>query len=225
MIFNTLLKNPISLWIKWLILKIKLYEKYPDLKFGYMSEINNCQFSKDNIIYSHSILANVSIGNFTYIGGNCQINNSKIGHFCSIASDCRIGIGIHPTNLVSMHPALYSNQNKSWNLSIDNNFSFEEHKQINIGNDVWIGIKAIIVDGISIGDGAVIAAGAVVTKDVPPFAIVGGVPAKIIKYRFTQNFINMLQKIEWWNWELDKIKEFSYLFTNINKFTERFEKK
>lgn len=78
-------------------------------------------------------------------------------------------------------------------------FDLKEHNEVKIGNDVWIGTRAMILDGITIGDGAVIGAGAVVTKNVPPYAIVGGVPAKIIKYRFSQDKINELLASQWWN--------------------------
>jgi len=84
---------------------------------------------------------------------------------------------------------------------------FEELKRTQIGNDVWIGARAIVLDGISIGDGAVIAAGAVVTKDVPPYAIVGGVPAKLIRYRFEDDVIQELLKWKWWDLSLDDLQK------------------
>ena len=96
---------------------------------------------------------------------------------------------------------------------------FEEFKaQIEIGNDVWIGDSAIIMDGVKIGDGSIIAAGAVVTKDVPPYAIVGGVPAKIIRYRFDEDDINFLLELSWWEKDKKWIKENAEKFSDIRNF-------
>ena len=100
----------------------------------------------------------------------------------------------------------------------------ESKSAVVIGNDVWIGESARIMAGVHIGDGAVIAAGAVVTKDVAPYAIVGGVPAKVIKYRFSPEQIEELLKIEWWNWDEEKIRKHADEFDNIESFIERHKK-
>ena len=105
-----------------------------------------------------------------------------IGKLCSIGDNVRIGLGIHPTHLRSTHPAFYSPQG-NWDIKPTIQEKITEYKKVYIGDDVWIGTNAMILDGVTIGSHAVIAAGAVVTKDVPEYAIVGGVPAKIIKYR------------------------------------------
>lgn len=134
------------------------------------------------------------IGDGTYICSNTFIYNcEKIGKYCSIARDVAIGVGNHPTNWLLTTPLFYSKSRGivSENLYIDTN----SKKAVIIGNDVWIGTKAIILSGVKIGDGAIIAAGAVVTKDIEPYSIVGGVPAKIISYRFEKDIINKLKKI------------------------------
>ena len=131
-----------------------------------------------------------------------MIYNATIGKFSSIASFVKIGLGIHPTkDFVSTHYAFYSNKKKLTKTFSDKNY-IEENKNVSIGNDVWIGANAIILDGITISDGAIIGAGAVVTKDVPPYAIVGGVPAKIIRYRFDEDTIKKLLEISWWDFPI-----------------------
>lgn len=152
-----------------------------------------CCISADSIINKHSrIFANCTInhstiGNYTYIGRNSLIQHSNIGNYCSIANEVMCGLGRHPLNLLSTSPLFYKRNNPLKIKIIKKDSEFKEYLTINIGNDVWIGARAIILDGINIGNGAVIAAGAIVTKDIPAYAIVAGVPAKIIKYRSKQD--------------------------------------
>lgn len=212
--------NPISKWIQWLVMQHKLRKKYKTLSVGYMSVIIDCTFSIENHIFPYANLINVHLGNLTYVGGNSYIKNAVIGSFCSIASDCRIGLGIHPVDIVSTHPCFYAPKHE-WSIFPEKKVEITEYKNIEIGHDVWIGTRVIIVDGVRIGNGAILAAGAVVTKDVPPYAVVGGVPASVIRYRFTQEEIASLQKKEWWNWEIEAIKEVKGDFLNVKKFIDR----
>lgn len=162
-----------------------------DNKFRFRHSLidNDCSMTKGtNIgirshIFSRCILNHVNIGKYSYVSRNCLIQNAIIGNYCSISHEVIIGLGNHPMDLLSTSPLFYHKKN-SLNISIiDEDYDFIEYKRIVIGNDVWIGARAIIMDGVKIGDGVVIGAGTVVTKDVPPYAIVVGVPAKIIKYR------------------------------------------
>lgn len=215
--------NPITKWIQWIVMKNNLIKTNKTISIGYMSVIINSVFSNENHIFPYAHLFNVKLGNFTYVGGHSNLKNCTVGHFTSIASDCRIGLGIHPTNFISTHPLFYSSK-QAWSISPKNKVDFKEYKEINIGNDVWIGTRVIIVDGIKIGNGAIIAAGAVVTKDVPAYAIVGGVPAKIIKYRFSNEIINTLDKSEWWNWNIKKIERHKYKFISESDFINYISK-
>lgn len=130
----------------------------------------------------------------------------QIGKFCSIADGVKFVFGHHATNQVSTFPirALccgYAPHNDA-----------KSKGNIRIGNDVWIGLNVIILSGVEIGDGAVVAAGSVVNKSIPPFAVYGGVPAKFIKHRLGEDQISQLQKIQWWDWPIEKIRENESLF-------------
>ena len=154
----------------------------------------------------------------------CYLNVKSIGRYCSINDTAHI-YGNHHMELVTSYP-LSNPLVNSWEEYI--NGRGKRIKSINnpvsIGNDVWIGANVCIMPGINIGDGAVLTAGAIVTKDVPPYAIVGGVPAKVIKYRFSEDIITKLLEIKWWDWEEDKFKENIDLFYDPIKFVERFDR-
>lgn len=148
------------------------------------------------------------IGENSYLGNNVIIENDKettIGKYCSIASDVTIGAFKHPIHTLSSSSFVYLEKYESLgsNLKVQKPLTHLLDKgleKVNIGNDVWIGVKATIMPGITIGDGAVIGSNAVVTKDVPPYAIVVGVPAKILKYRFDEDTIKDLLELKWWNY-------------------------
>ncbi len=163
------------------------------------------------------------IGFGSYIGVDSQLSNSTIGRFCSIAGKVRVITGRHPvTGFVSTHPAFFSTSSTHL-VSFVKKTKFSEilvtnnNDSVTIGNDVWIGDSALIIGGVSIGDGAIVAAGSVVTKEVPPYAIVGGVPAHLIKFRFNENEINTLSKLEWWNRSLQWIKKAADEFESVSR--------
>lgn len=185
--------------IKHLIQKIRLKRNNKSLSFGINSLAYNCKFGYHNIIYDNAFLHNVIVDDYTYIGGNSKIQNTSIGKFCSLGPELRIGLGRHPLHLKSTFPGFYSDNSACYGVEKEYDNPIEEYLPVKIGDDVWIGTRAMIIDGVTIGDGAVIAAGAVVTKDVPPYAIMGGVPAKIIKFRFDKSEIEKLLSEKWWD--------------------------
>jgi len=161
---------------------------------------------KNTHLLSNCIINNTNIDSYTYIGRNSLVQNASIGKFCSIANDVMIGLGKHPIQYFSTSPLFYRKKNPLGIDFIDTNLNFDEYLKIRIGHDVWIGARVIIMDGVNIGHGAIIAANAVVTKDVPAYAIVGGIPAKLIKYRFPELKIKKLNNSEWWNLPLNELK-------------------
>jgi chloramphenicol O-acetyltransferase type B len=148
-----------------------------------------------------------AIGRFTYISADTKINRTSIGAFCSIGQESIIGgLARHPLDWLSTHPAFFSSR-KQANISFAKADLVEELGRVEIGNDVWIGARVMIIDGCTVGDGAVLAAGAVVASDVPPYAIVGGVPAKVIRFRFTPDEIATLTKSKWWDRPLNELSK------------------
>lgn len=141
------------------------------------------------------ITSNVEIGDGTYINRNSSVENCVIGKYCSISEGVKINPVEHNLKLVTTHPIA----GESGHYGICN-------QKVDIGNDVLISLNTIILSGVHIGDGAVIGAGAVVTKDIPPYAVAVGVPAKVIRYRLESSEIEKLESIRWWDWPRSKIE-------------------
>ncbi len=210
--------------IKFILLKYKWCKK---LKFHFSSSIYfSSTFEGLNAIGRNSIFkGNMGLG--SYIANDSHIYGN-IGRFCSIGPYCRIALGVHPYTypFLSTSPCFYSglkqNGESLYDKSILSEFRYaDENGNFNlIGNDVWVGARVTLVNGGKIGDGAVILAGSVVTKDVPDYAIVGGVPAKIIKYRYEINDINFLRSHKWWNLNIDFIRKNKEIFLSFQKYKD-----
>lgn len=210
----------ISKFIKFLSLKMIILEtkrirtknkyKNKNLELSLGCDIINSEFGKNNFLGENVTLTNSFLGDYSYINSGSKLRNTKVGKFCSIGPNVQIILGKHPFDFVSSHPTFYAN-NKPFETFSDFNY-IDEYDNVVIGNDVWIGEGVLIPGGVTIGDGAVITARAVVTKDVEPYSVVGGVPAKFIKYRFTTEIIEEIKASKWWDWPDDKLKASHKLF-------------
>ena len=180
---------------------------------GDFSRIRNCQIADFCSIDRQNFVMDSAIGGYSYTGPWNMIFKCSIGKFCSISYGVTIGPPEHNYKLLSTHPFIYRSK---YDL-FDDDESIEEQrfeKKLIIGNDVWIGCNSVIARGITIGDGAVIGANSFVNRDVPPYAIVGGSPAKQIKFRFSDDIIKKLKEIEWWNQPIEKIKHCKFFFSH-----------
>lgn len=160
------------------------------------------------------------IGAFTYLGQSFYRHVNKIGRFCALATEIQMGHMEHSVEMLSPHPMFVTKFDSNWREadilyedmdairanSNFNNESLQRRTLIDIGNDVWIGHGVFISRGVKIGDGAIIAAKSVVTKDVPPYTVVGGVPARVIKQRFSDEVVEKLMKLQWWEYGPDILK-------------------
>ena len=187
-----------------------------------------CIFARHCAIGSNTYLKKTEIGEGTYVGTYNELASVKIGRYCCLASHITVVNATHPIrDYVSFHPAFYSIR-KQAGFTFVKETTFEEFITVNgysciIGNDVWIGENVTIIAGVRIGDGAMIAAGAVVTKDVEPYSIVGGVPAKLIRKRFSENDIDFLLKFRWWDKDEQWLEENAHLFNDIASLRNRYE--
>ena len=156
------------------------------------------------------------IGRYSYIGNNSFVTDTDIGNFTSISTDCYIGGTSHPTDWVSTSPVFHK-----WENIMKKNFArheFEIFHKTTIGNDVWIGNRVMIKAGVTIADGAVVGMGSIVTKDIGPYEIWAGNPARLIRKRFSDDIIQKLIEKDWWNWSDEKIEKFSPTMAEVNKF-------
>lgn len=192
------------------------------LKKGRFSSIRNSHIDKTSKIESGCNIVNAEMSRYSFCGYDCEIINTKIGSFCSIANNVKIGGAKHPIEWVGMSPVFYSGRD-----SVKKKFSTfdrDEDKHSTIGNDVWIGANAIIIQGVNIGNGAVIGAGSVVTKDVPSYAIVAGNPAKIIRMRFGEEIIEQLETIKWWELDDNVLAQCAIYIREPIKFIQEVKK-
>lgn len=187
-----------------------------------LSSIRFSKIHKSSKVESGCNIVYVNMDRYSFCGYDCEIINAEIGSFCSIANNVIIGGAAHPINWVSTSPVFYSGRD-SVKMKFSE-FERDEDKKTYIGHDVWIGNYSLIKQGVHIGTGAVVGMGSVVTKDVPPYAIVAGNPAKIIRYRFEDDIVNRLATSKWWEMSDEELRKYSQFIQTPELFLKCINK-
>lgn len=189
-------------------------------------DLVNTQFGNYCKVGNYCSLENTSMGDYSYCEPNCVMQNVVIKKFSNIARSVRIGATQHPLERPTLHHFTY--RSEMYGMGEDDKVFFQQRaaKVVTVGDDTWIGHGAIIQSGVHIGIGAVVGSGAVVTKDVPAYAIVAGVPARIIRFRYDSDTIKKLLAIAWWNWEDEVLRSrFDDFRLDVHEFVDKYEVK
>lgn len=205
---------PVTLSFLW----AKFMKKLPG------SAIRNSNFEKPCRVHAQSTLYSVNMGRHSYCGYDCFILSSDIGRYCSIGDNVTIGLNGHPLGWVSTSPAFYAAQDNAFAGDLSTTLKHDTSSPLTrIGNDVWIGKNAMLRAGITVGDGAVIGMGSVVTKDVAPYTIVAGNPARVVRMRFPQELADRLQASRWWDLKPETLKRYTHLMDKPEAFLTALE--
>jgi acetyltransferase-like isoleucine patch superfamily enzyme len=209
--------------IKEFVKNILLKRKFAHSKIYRNVNISlNSNLERDCVIFENVNIYKSNIKKYSYIQKNSSIFNSEIGAFCSIASNVTIGLANHKIDGVSTSPLFYDANQPLPKFFTEKRLEIDEVlPRTEIGDDVWIGQNVLVKAGVKVGIGAIIGAGAVVTKDVEPYSIVGGVPAKHIKFRFEKDIREKILASKWWEMEDEKLEKFSQFFDQPDEFLEK----
>ena len=216
--------NPVS-WLKSYIRGIILRIKFPtSVIYAGASVDKSSTLGEYSVLFRDVALMNSSLGAYSYVQSDSVVCNTEIGKFCSIASNVSIGLANHPMHMVSTSPVFYDNAQPLPKFLINSRIYVEKLPRTIIGSDVWIGQGVMIKAGVTIGVGAVIGAGSIVTKNIPPYAIVAGNPCKNIRFRFAEEIVTRLISSEWWRKSDSEIELMANLFVEPLKLLEELEK-
>lgn len=214
--------DPMSSWISWLTraLALRWRHRGRHLRIGYLAQARRCTFGEWNTLYEHVVLVDVVLGDMSYVSRGARVANATVGRYACIGPEALVGLGRHPSRgFVSSHPAFYSTRGQAGRTYVDAQL-YDEFRPVTIGNDVWIGARAIVLDGAVVGDGAIVAAGSVVSGEVPPYAVVSGVPAQVVRYRFDEPTIAALRRSQWWDRHPDDLRRHADSFADVHAFLD-----
>lgn len=188
--------------------------------------VSECSLGKFTEIAEEVKITESSLGDYSYVMERCEIIYSNIGKFVNIASDVRINPGNHPMEWVSQHHFLYRAEKYGFQeQSSEDFFDWRRYQRVTMGHDVWVGHRAILMPGIRIGNGAVIGAGSLVTKDVAPYTIVAGAPAVKVRKRFPEHIWQAVEEVCWWDWDHATLKERLPDFRDLRRFLALYGKR
>lgn len=216
--------NPLSSYLFYLRNRSKNRRKFVNFDQAYMSIVIDTVCDPNVRVGSKAVIVGAKLGKCSYVAGATEIAFASVGSFCSIGPGCRIGLATHPTGFVSTSPAFYSTRGQA-GVSYASSDHMKENLTVSIGDDVWIGANAMVLGGVNIGTGAIVAAGAVVTRDVKPYTVVGGVPAAVKKSRFTSENVDLLLQSRWWDWPDTELKQLADTFLEPEDFFQHLRER
>jgi acetyltransferase-like isoleucine patch superfamily enzyme len=206
-------------WIKQIIHEQLLRKRFPRSVFHSGATVDKGSLlGEHSVLFQNAALLNSSLGAYSYVQSNSVICNAEIGRFCSIAGNVAIGLGAHPTHMVSTSPVFYDNSQPLPKFLTKKCVFTETLPRTFIGADVWIGQGVMIKAGITIGVGAVIGAGSIVTKDIAPYVIAAGNPCREIRQRFPDITIQQLIQSRWWELDTATLEKLAPDFVDVEKF-------
>jgi phosphonate metabolism protein (transferase hexapeptide repeat family) len=172
-------------------------------------------------VRQHSRLNESAVGDYTYLMERVQLDYAAVGKFGSVAAAARLGPTNHPLDRPTAHHFSYRAAMYGLGEDDESVFEWRADQPVEVGHDVWIGHGAIVLPGVTVGNGAVVGAGAVVTKDVPPYTVVAGVPAEPVRRRFSETVAARIEATEWWHWDHETLAERLGAFRDLNAFLEQ----